>query len=174
MKKSISPRSRTLSLVLSLAAISSLVLASASGPAIAQDSSVPEHPVVAKDQANKSVQDGGKGALVEPRVFFIGLKDGAKVKSPLKIKFGVKGMKVEKSGAPIPGSGHHHLIIDGGPTPKGTVVPKDDKHLHFGDGQTETIVKLDKGRHTLTLQFADGAHSSYGEELSDTIVVDVR
>lgn len=172
MKKSISPHSLTLSI--SLVAAFALALGVASGSAFAQDSSVPEHPVVAKDQANKSVQNGGKGALIEPRVFFIGLKDGAKVKSPLKIKFGVKGMKVEKAGAPIPGSGHHHLIIDGGPTPKGTVVPKDDKHLHFGDGQTETTIKLDKGRHTLTMQFADGAHSSYGEELSDTIVIEVR
>ncbi len=123
---------------------------------------------VAKDVQTQS------GALTKPHVFFVAPKDGATVKSPFKVKFGLEGMNVAKAGAPVPGTGHHHLIVDGQPIGKGTVVPKDDTHLHFGAGQTETTLTLPKGKHTLTLQFADGTHASYGEAMSSTITVDVR
>jgi len=52
-------------------------------------------------------------------------------------------------------------------------VPFDDKDLHFGKGQTEAQVTLPPGRHTLTLQIADGAHRSYGPKWSTTITVNV-
>ena len=54
------------------------------------------------------------------------------------------------------------------------VIPADDKHLHFGKGQTETMVKLPPGKHTLMLQFADGAHKSYGPGMSAKIEVTVK
>ncbi|MES2857375.1 MAG: DUF4399 domain-containing protein, partial [Bdellovibrionota bacterium] len=57
---------------------------------------------------------------------------------------------------------------------RGEVVPADDRHIHFGLGQTETTVKLPKGKHTLTLQFADGNHASYGEMMSQTISITVK
>ncbi|MBB5465689.1 hypothetical protein HDG32_001793 [Paraburkholderia sp. CI2] len=72
------------------------------------------------------------------------------------------------------GTGHHHLLIDGKPLPKGEVVPATDKSLHFGKGQTETDLTLPPGDHTLTLQFGDGAHRSYGPEMSKTITVHVK
>ena len=71
-------------------------------------------------------------------------------------------------------SGHHHLIVDGTFVPVGQPVPTDETHLHFGKGQTEMELKLFPGKHTLTLQFADGAHRSYGEPLSKTITVIVK
>lgn len=107
------------------------------------------------------------------RVYFIAPKDGAKVTNPITVKFGVDGMTIAPAGAITPGTGHHHLIIDGEPVPKGQVVPTDDTHLHFGKGQTETQIKLTPGDHTLTLQFADGAHQSYGPEMSKTIKIRV-
>ena len=72
------------------------------------------------------------------------------------------------------GTGHHHLIIDGHPVEAGKAVPADATHLHFGKGQTETTLKLAPGPHTLTLQFADGLHQSYGPEMSATITVTVK
>ena len=53
-------------------------------------------------------------------------------------------------------------------------MPTDDTHIHFGKGQTETELKLAPGKHTLTMQFADGAHRSYGPDLSSTISVTVK
>lgn len=108
------------------------------------------------------------------KIFFVTPQDGAKVKSPLKIQMGLEGMDVKPAGELVENSGHHHLIIDGAPIEAGVVVPADDKHIHFGQGQTETEVELSPGEHTLTLQFADGHHKSYGPEMSTTIRVTVE
>ncbi len=50
----------------------------------------------------------------------------------------------------------------------------DETHIHFGKGQKETTITLSPGKHTLTLQFADGAHISYGKEMSKKISVNVK
>lgn len=112
--------------------------------------------------------------LAEPRVFFVTPKDGATVSNPVVVKFGVAGMDIKPAGDMSPNSGHHHLIIDGEPVAQGMVVPTDDTHLHFGKGQTETTVNLTPGDHKLTLQFANGAHQSYGPAMSQTITVHVK
>ena len=113
-------------------------------------------------------------AHAQARVYFIEPKDGATVTSPVHVKFGVDGMSVAPAGTMTEGTGHHHLLIDEKPIPKGTVVPMDDKNLHYGKGQTEADVKLPPGDHTLTMQFADGAHRSYGPDMSQTIKVHVK
>ncbi|MDQ7003008.1 MAG: DUF4399 domain-containing protein [Ghiorsea sp.] len=105
---------------------------------------------------------------------FISLNDGDTVTSPLQVKMGIKGMKVHKAGDIIEGTGHHHLIIDGAYVPENEVVAADDQHIHFGKGQTETTIKLKPGKHTLTLQFADGHHQSYGKVMSRTIHITVK
>ncbi len=107
-------------------------------------------------------------------VYFISPKDGDIVKSPLVIEMGVRGMDVEPAGELHQGKGHHHLIIDEGFVAKGTVVAKDEKHIHYGNGQTSDTVELSPGAHTLTLQFADGLHQSYGKDWSKTISVTVE
>jgi hypothetical protein len=37
-------------------------------------------------------------------------------------------------------------------------IPSDDKHLHFGGGQTQTTVDLEPGEHTLQLLMGDSRH----------------
>lgn len=111
---------------------------------------------------------------ISGRVYFVSPKDGQTVTSPFQVEMGVEGMEVEPAGEVNEGFGHHHLIINGSYVPKGQVVPTDATHIHFGDGQTVTDdIELPPGKHTLTLQFADGVHVSYGEPLSATIEVDV-
>jgi hypothetical protein len=105
---------------------------------------------------------------------FVSPKDGEKVKSPVHIVMGVDGMEVKPAGDATPNSGHHHLIVDGAAIPAGTAVAKDEQHIHFGKGQTEADVELKPGPHTLTLQFADGSHISYGDALSTTIHITVE
>ena len=107
-------------------------------------------------------------------VSFANLKEGDIVKSPFKVVMQVEGMEVRPAGKEFPKSGHHHIIVDGGPVAENGVVPADEKHLHFGKGQTETELTLEKGEHTLTLQFADYAHRSYGPDLSKTIKIRVE
>jgi hypothetical protein len=110
----------------------------------------------------------------QARVFFIEPKDGATVTSPVHVKFGVEGMKIVPAGTMTENTGHHHLLIDSGPVQKGVVIPANDKSLHYGKGQTEADVPLTPGDHTLTMQFGDGAHRSYGPEKSQTIKVHVK
>lgn len=108
------------------------------------------------------------------RVFFVQPQDGAKVKSPVKVEFGVEGMEIKPAGEVVAGTGHHHLIIGPAGIPNGTAVPADEKHLHFGKGQTSAEVVLPKGEHKLTMQFADGNHVSYGEPMATTITITVE
>jgi hypothetical protein len=107
-------------------------------------------------------------------VSFVQPADGATVSNPVHVVFAVEGMKVAPAGTVTEGTGHHHLLIDGKGLPKGEVIPVSDKSLHFGKGQTETDLTLPPGDHTLTLQFGDGAHRSYGPEMSKTITVHVK
>lgn len=111
----------------------------------------------------------------DAKVFFKNLKDGQTVTSPFKVEMGVSGMEVVPSGEIKAGTGHHHILIDAGDSlAAGTVVPSDSAHLHFGKGQTETELTLAPGQHTLTLQFADGIHRSYGSRLATSITVTVK
>jgi hypothetical protein len=114
-------------------------------------------------------------APVEPGVHFARLTEGAQIGTETQVSFALKGKDIKPAGEAVDEktSGHHHLIIDGAAIAEGTVVPMDDKHLHFGKGQTSTMVKLTPGAHSLTLQFADGAHRSYGPSWSKTIKVTV-
>ncbi|MGF6807654.1 hypothetical protein OKW30_002780 [Paraburkholderia sp. Clong3] len=116
----------------------------------------------------------GSGVAQAAGVTFVQPADGATVTNPVHVVFGLDGMKIAPAGTLTDGTGHHHLLIDGKPLPKGEVVPATDKSLHFGKGQTETDLTLPPGDHTLTLQFGDGAHRSYGPEMSKTITVHVK
>lgn len=111
-----------------------------------------------------------------PKIYFVEPADKAKVKSPVKLVFGMDGMTISPAGQNIPDKtkGHHHVIINAPAVPAGMMVPADKQHVHFGKGQTETTMELPKGIHKLTLQVADGVHMSYGEALSHTITVEVE
>lgn len=109
------------------------------------------------------------------KVFFKNLKDGQTVTSPFKVEMGASGIAIDTAGSMAANTGHHHLLVDAGDSiPMGTVVPKDSTHLHFGKGQTETTLTLASGKHTLTLQLADGLHRSYGSQLATSITVNVK
>ena len=115
-------------------------------------------------------------AAEEAKVFFVEPKDKATVSTTFKVKMGLAGMKVCPANQETSDKtcGHHHLIIDGKSVPAGQAIPNDPTHMHFGKGQTESDVTLTPGPHTLTLQFADFAHRSFGEKLSSTINVTVQ
>jgi len=109
------------------------------------------------------------------KVFFANLQDGQIVTSPLTVEFGVEGMEVVPAGAIEENKGHHHLLINHDFVAAGEVIPAGDSTLiHFGKGQTSTEVNLAPGDYKLTMQFANGAHMSYGEKMSATINVSVE
>jgi hypothetical protein len=93
-------------------------------------------------------------------VYFINLKDGDTVTSPFKVQFGLVGMGIAPAGVEKPNTGHHHLIIDTtlSDDQLKTPIPSDAQHLHFGGGQTEAMVTLPPGTHTLQLVLGDWSH----------------
>jgi len=107
-------------------------------------------------------------------VFFKSLSDGDTLSSPFIVEMGVEGMKVEAAGNFKEGFGHHHIIVNCTHIDTDSIIPVNKKHIHFGKGETETDLELESGTYCLTLQFADGFHKSYGEELSKTINIVVE
>jgi hypothetical protein len=111
----------------------------------------------------------------QPRVFFTSPSDGATVTSPVKITMDAANFIVEPAGAVRPGAGHLHIIVDADAIPVGQVIPKDEKHNHYGQGQKEAELTLSPGTHTLILQGTDGAHVVLpGEGMSQKITVTVK
>lgn len=111
------------------------------------------------------------------KVYFINLKDGQTVTSPFLVQFGLSGMGIAPAGVDKPNTGHHHLLID--TTLSGDQlkqpIPADDKHRHFGLGQTEAMVALPPGRHTLQLALGDWSHIPHAPPvMSDVITITVQ
>jgi hypothetical protein len=112
-----------------------------------------------------------------PHAFFVNLKNGDTVTSPVTVKFGLTGMDIAPAGTNKPNTGHFHLLIDTTLTDeqKKGPIPKDDQHLHFGKGQTETTVTLTPGKHTLQIVMGDGSHMLHNPPvMSDVITVTVK
>jgi len=108
--------------------------------------------------------------VAEKLAYFVNVKEGDRINSPFRLAFVVSGMGVSpvKAGK-IDGTGHHHILIDL-PMPADIKAPipfdKPDEFLHqhykhFGKGETETVLDLPPGKHTLRLLFADHAHVPY-------------
>ena len=109
-------------------------------------------------------------------VYIISPKNGATVRNPVLVQFGLKGMGVAPAGIKFDNSGHHHLLIDSDPPPDmGVPLPVTDKIVHFGKGQTETTLNLSPGKHTLQLLFADPNHIPHSPPvLSEKITITVK
>jgi hypothetical protein len=77
---------------------------------------------------------------------------------PFRVWFGLRNMGVAPRGVKYPNTGHHHLLIDTPLPPDDQEIPNDRNHLHFGAGETETMIELPPGRHTLQLLMGDDRH----------------
>lgn len=92
-------------------------------------------------------------------VYIVSPKDGASVKSPVTVVFGLKGMGIAPAGVKFENSGHHHLLIDTDvPADANAPLPTTDQVRHFGKGQTEASIELPPGKHTLQLVLGDQNH----------------
>lgn len=77
---------------------------------------------------------------------------------PFRVWFGLRNMGVAPKGVAFPNSGHHHLLIDTELPAADQEIPSDRNHLHFGAGETETMLELPRGKHTLQLLMGDERH----------------
>lgn len=124
----------------------------------------------AKEHAHHATLPDAEG------VYFITPRNGDVVTSPVVVRFGLKGKGVAPANVNIPNTGHHHLLIDAATLPPmNAPLPSDDRHMHFGGGQTETSVKLTPGTHTLQLILGDHLHVPLGPQwVSEKITITVK
>jgi len=111
------------------------------------------------------------------KVYFINLKDGQELTSPFLVQFGLSGVGVAPAGVEKPNTGHHHLLIDTtlSPDQLKAPIPMDDTHKHFGNGQTEAMITLPPGKHTLQLVLGDWSHVPHVPPvMSDVITITVH
>jgi hypothetical protein len=102
-------------------------------------------------------------------VYIISPAPGARVKSPVTVVFGLKGMGIAPAGVKFDNTGHHHLLIDTEqPTDLTLPLPATDGIRHFGKGQTEVTLDLPPGKHTLQLVFADFTHTPFTPNVAST------
>ena len=94
----------------------------------------------------------------EESVYFINIKDGDIVESPIFIQFGLSGKGVAPAGIAKENTGHHHLLINVDDLDLSKPIPSSKNHLHFGGGQTETSIELTSGEHKLQLVLGDLYH----------------
>ena len=94
---------------------------------------------------------------------------------PFRVWFGLRNMGVAPKGIAFPNSGHHHLLIDTELPAAGQEIPSDRNHLHFGAGETETMLELPPGKHTLQLLMGDERHVPHEPPVaSKKITINVR
>ena len=112
----------------------------------------------------------------EIELYFIEPKDGATVNGHVKIVFGLSGMGVAPAGIDFPNTGHHHLLVDLENLPDlSKPIPANKNHIHFGKGQTETILELPKGKRTLQLLMGNYLHIPHKEPvISDKITIFIK
>ncbi len=95
------------------------------------------------------------------------------LKNPVRLFFNILGdVKVAPAGDLTPGSGHFHLLIDSmlSPEEMKQPIPSDERHIHYGKGQTEATLTLPPGKHTLQLLLGDGNHVPHDPPIMSTPV----
>lgn len=111
-------------------------------------------------------------------VYFVNLEDGATVSGPVKVIFGLSGMGVAPAGTEKEGTGHHHVLVDRAPLGEAEGdadallygLPADDNHVHFGGGQTEVLLELAPGTHTLQLVLGDMNHVPHTKPVTSEVI----
>lgn len=118
-------------------------------------------------------------ALAEgPTVYFISPEDGAVLTSPVTVRFGLTGWGIAPAGVDMPATAHHHLLLNRPPFGEGeddadmmeSGLYADAEHLHFGGGQTETVLELPPGRHSLQLVLGDAGHVPHDPPIVSAVI----
>jgi len=110
--------------------------------------------------AAATAQETRKKAPEGAKVYIISPQNGAAVKSPVLVRFGLSGMGIAPAGVAKEKTGHHHVLIDtdAKALDLSKPLPVSEQSVHFGGGQTEALLKLAPGKHTLMLVLGDENH----------------
>jgi hypothetical protein len=127
---------------------------------------------------NGAALAGETPSAKDAKVYFINIANGDMVKSPVKVQFGLSGMGVAPAGTEKENTGHHHVLIDRPALGKGedgaeefnANIISDEKHVHFGKGQTETTLELPPGQHTLQMVLGDKDHIPHNPPVTSEVI----
>ena len=113
------------------------------------------------------------------KVFFVDIKDGDVVSSPVELEFGIEGFGITPAGTTGKRrhiAGHHHLLVNVDRLPDmDSAIPRDEHHIHFDQGETNAIIELPPGKHTLQLLLGDEQHEPQDPPLfSKKITITVK
>ena len=138
-----------------------LFIASCQRDTALPESSAPE-PVIA---VRTPSPQGAAAYIISP-------EEGATVHGEaVKVVFGLRRMGVAPAGVEAEDTGHHHLLVDVATMPDMDLpIPADSNHIHFGKGQTETILTLSPGSHTLQLLLGDYRHIPHDPPVASAVV----
>ena len=121
-----------------------------------------------------------KPPSVKGKVYFKGLKDGAKVAGEafmgtvaVKLELVAEGMKIEPAGAVRENTGHFAVAVDSQPVALGAALAKNSGYQVYDKGETEVQAGVRPGEHTLTLQLLDARNRSYGPEWAQSVKIKV-
>jgi hypothetical protein len=109
------------------------------------------------------------------RVYFQSPTDRSHVPQRFTVRIGLKEMGVAPAGVVKASTGHHHLLIDADMVAFDKPIPSDYNHVHLGNGQTEVVLTLPPGEHTLQLLLGDHDHRAHEPPvMSEKITIFVR
>lgn len=155
-----------------------LPLAAAAGDSYSEKMKKAAQSEMSQNTKAKALAKIGMDITLSPagaKVYFIEPKDGAELKSPVKVLFGLSGMGVAPAGTQKENTGHHHLLIDNPAVDPNVPLPATEQIQHFGNGQTEATVALKPGKHTLQLVLGDWKHQPHSPAvMSETITITVK
>ena len=146
-------------------------------PALWAQTAMPDHAVAEPTQPGEQKATPHRSPAPKNAYVYLGWpNDGEIIRSTrFRVWFGTRNFGVCPAGFDRPNTGHHHLLIDVPLPPLDQPIPHDKNHLHFGAGQTETVLELPPGKHTLQLLMGDADHVPHDPPvLSRRISVTVR
>ncbi len=109
------------------------------------------------DTATVRIATPAEGAVFE---------EGASVMITLE----VSGVTLAPAGTMEPGTGHHHLVVDGIHPVGGLPIPVLPGRVHLGQAQTEyELTGLDAGEHIVIAVLGDGEHVPFDPWVVDTV-----
>jgi Domain of unknown function (DUF4399) len=131
--------------------------------------------VVTGAAAPLSAQATAAPTIQAPTIQILLPANGARVSSPVTVRFNVTNYGVAPAGMAMERTGHFHLLIDAEAGAPGTIIPADSQHIHYGKGQIEVSVPIPAGRHVLRAVLGDHLHKVISPELvSAPVTITVR
>ena len=113
---------------------------------------------------------------VPASVTIVSPADGAELDAgPVLVVMEVEGLEIVQAGNMDPGTGHHHLIVNGDVDWELPIPNDPGVHFHMGLAETElTLEDLAPGAHRIIAVVADGVHIPLDPPVADTITVTIK